>query len=360
MRIIVVLALFISLPSYAHLLGDCCGGGPGDAKVRSRFVAEEVSPDGELTARELSELVRDAHEVFEHHDQGLDTRYMTWWDWGLDILKRWPEKFDPENIRNLMLNGYRWFSAHRQSPEMANASANVAAMLVTSHALEIGGGLAMASIGVHQESHVVQAVLTTMGVAITVPGLDPLCIVLVGSYFKWPKTMNRWLTVPRLFVISATHAGLSVAGAPVPVWYLQAKAAEWAKRMFVHRLRTRGDGIKVRELSEEQAMFRVFDGAGEHVDLEFQLDDVIGVNLKALEFSSTRIHGQKLRENLAPFGTSIRDLVFDVIYGYPTSTYYIESNKENQTEGRYVRLKKGAFPFHAFRQAECESLLGDM
>jgi hypothetical protein len=361
MKSIIVLAFFVSMPSFAHRLGGCCDTPPEAGGARPRFVAEEVGTGGEMTASELTGLLMEAHDVFEHHGHEVDTSQATRLDRVMNFLKDWAEKFDPENAYNTLLNNYRWYSSNRKRPEIENAAANIVAMFLTSHSIETIGGLSLSAFGAEQDSDILKIVLTTVGVTITIPFFgDPLCWTLVAAYSKWPRTLNRWMTVPRLFVVHGSSAALGALGTSVPEGYFQMKAAELAKQLFIRRLKARHKGIYIRDLRETHALFRIFDGAGEHVDLGFEWTRGMGMNLKTLEFSSTRLYGEDLRRNLAPFGVSIRDLVLDLIYNYKTSAPYVESNvRDEEMDRRYIRVKQGAFPFHAFQQAECETLLED-
>lgn len=359
MKTILVLALFVSQPSFAHIWGDCCQESPEKPKGQVEFIATEVDADGGLSGDTIQNLFKEAHDL-EHNGPKIYWRYLNWWNRGIYLISELAKKFDPEEIRNLILNKRRWFFAHRQDPEMANASANIVAMLLTSHAIETVGGLTAASLGSQADSEIVKGTISTLGIAITLPGLDPLCYLLGFAYLRFPKKMNQLLTWPRLFVLSARAAAMSVAGAPVPIWYLNARADEFVRRQFIQSIKSKlGEGrVEVHELSDQQAYFRVFDGRDEYVDLEFQYDSVAGMSLRSLELSSRQLNSEQLLKNLSPFGGNIRHLVNDLIYQYPTSASFIETNSlDEETDRRFVRVKRGAFPFHAMTEAECEVLM---
>lgn len=337
MRVIFVLALFISVPAYAHKIGGCRHD---HQKGSSRFCAEEVVPEGEVSSQQLLRLMDEAHHAIE--TEGSSSSF----------FGAWGEKF---SFKDIALNAYRWYSAHKQRPEVANASANIVVMLLTSHAMETVGGVGLASFGMGQHSHLAQFVLTTIGVSVTVPGLDPLCIILVGAYSKWPKAMNRWLTIPRMFVIHGARAALGVAG--IPEGYLPAAYADFAKQRFLEQMKKEGHSVVAESVSVDHAVFKIFGTNESGIELEFAAEPKIGMSLVEIRMSGQPQESPELVRGLKLFGTNIRELVLDLINGRSQSAAYVESTSFSNLYDRSVKIMPGAFPFHSFSEGDCESLL---
>lgn len=343
MRAIIVLALFISAPCFAHRLGHSHGPGCGhDHQSQGRFCVEEVT-EGEVSSRELVELLDDAHHALEgHEEQG-------------SFFKRWREKF---RFKPVLLGAYRWYLSRQGRPEIANASANIAAMLLTSHTIETIGGLSLASLGLSQESELSQVVLTTIGVSVTVPGLDPLCLILVGAYSKWPQQMNRWLTVPRLFVVHGAKAALNLA--QVPEGVVAAYLALWGKDRFLRALHEEGGPLRLTKLSDEQISIRIFgDDRDNHIDLDFVNHGQVGMSLEEVRLGPGIIYLTKpqLAQALDPLGINISEILKDLVFERKGSEAYIRDITEMPDGERRVLMLPGAFPFYSLQREDCEGLL---
>lgn len=337
MRVIFVLALFLSVPAYAHKLGGC---GHDHKKGTSRFCAEEVVPEGEVSSQQLLQLMDDAHHAIE--TEGTASSF----------LGAWGEKF---SFKEVALNAYRWYSAHKQQPEVANASANIVVMLLTSHAMETVGGVGLASFGMGQHSHLAQVILTTIGVSVTVPGLDPLCIILVGAYSKWPKAMNRWLTIPRMFVVHGTRAALGLVG--IPEGYLPAAYADFAKQRFLEQMKKDGHSVVADSVTTDHAVFQILGSHENAIELEFASQAKTGMSLVEVRMKGMQQESAELLRGLKLFGPNIRELVLDLVNGQNHSAAYIKSTSFSNLYDRSVKIVPGAFPFHSFSEGDCESLL---
>lgn len=311
---------------------------------------EEISADG-LSAEQYRKLLDEAHHTLEDES-------------ATGFSQRWLEKF---NFKKILMNAYRWRELHKNRPEVANAAANIVTMLVTSHTVETIGGLTMASAGVGNGfDDPISWLMTTVGVTITIPGLDPLCIVLVGAYGKWPKVMDRWLTYPRLFIVKGTQAAGTLVG--LSGKKVAKMAAEKWKARFLQQLSAAGASVNLRMKSGQRAEFTVL-GAheGQSIVLEMKQEPNGAYALDSVHFSpeARAINRVYLKSLLKPFGANIRSLLIEIGQRWSEGTLselshlpYIESVEQNG-EGLEIKVKPAAFPFHSLESKDftCQELL---
>lgn len=344
--------LIISAPASGHQHHHCHGdhGHCGHVHHHEPLRADEIPLDG-LTEKQYRQLLDEAHHAIEEHAQGR-------------FIQRWRNNF---RFKRNILNAYRWYSSHRGVPYAENAAANLAAMFVTSHALETVGGLALASSGVAAGfDGPAEWLMTTVGVTVTIPGLDPMCLLLVGAYGKWPARMDRMLTVPRLFVVKGARAVQSLAG--LPEGFFGRLYGERSKRLFLERFHAQPETMRVRAVMARDFEFHVF---GTQVNQEITLRMRRGPDgrqaLTSLSFSEgvPAMVGSHMSRLLKPFGRNIRELGLEMDRFIGAGKFeamdklpYVE--RVDRLPWRYtVYLKDNAFPFHSLDESDfdCESLL---
>jgi hypothetical protein len=309
----------------------------------------EIPVDG-MSVEQYRKLLDEAHHSIETESTGGG------------FLKRWRDKFQ---FKQSILNAYRWYSMHKGVPYVDNAAANIAAMLLTSHSIETVGGLAMAGAGVGAGlDGITDWALTAVGITITVPGLDPLCLVLVGAYNKWPAKMDRLLTVPRLFMVNTSKETLSLAG--IPDGYFQGLLAEKLKNKFLSALAAKDASIKLTSSTLNSLEFTVFGArGGQTVTLKVKTQTNGSQSVESVHFSegASAIPKEYLKQLFAPFGFNIRNFVMEVDQALSEGKLqdmehlpYVE--RVNEAE-RIVTAKSGALPFFRIKHSElpCEALL---
>lgn len=301
-----------------------------------------ISSDG------LRALMDEAHHSIELEERG-------------SFLNQYVDKF---RFKKISLNAFRWYAQHRHQPEVANAAANIALMLLASHSLETVGGLSLAAYAAaHDWGWLGKTAMMTIGVTVTVPGLDPLCLLLVGAYGKWPAKMNQLLSKPRIFIVQSFTKAQNLAG--VQEGWFSANVADWRKARFLSRLE-RWPGTVQTETVDGHRVFHIENRLGERtLSLEFHGHDDEALALESVTVSS---HGFDpgdwvLSGALKIFGANIYDAVLDIAATADAHALehlgYVRSSAEIGTGVRRVRLNSDAFPFLKLsdRDFGCEALL---
>jgi hypothetical protein len=317
---------------------------------------EEIPTTG-LSDADYRELLEEAHEALEgeHHQHAgccSDSTVHTHSE-----PNRWSEFKDKFRFKKILINAYRWYWSHQDRPEVANASANIVAMLLASHFTEVvGGNVMVASSASSGFSSWTDWGLATFGVIIQAPGFDPLCLVLIGSYGKWPKTFDRWLTRPRIFAVKLLGASQAFVG--IPEGYLAGVLSEYRDKMFQNRFK----GVAI-----GTSTFRILGGDGQRtVDLKMRPGFGGMLELESVEFGSqaqamNRIY---LSETARAFGANIQALVLEIQDRLEdrkllelSEQPYIAGLKQSEGDSLTVQVKAGAFPFLSRAVLNCERQL---
>jgi hypothetical protein len=212
-------------------------------------------------------------------------------------------------------------------------------MLAGSHGLEMLAGLGLAANGIAGSGGVEGLIYTTIGITITIPGLDPLCLLLVGAYRRWPETMDRALTRPRIFVVEKARLLREFAGVP------QDWVARLARRRFLSALRRADHSLSARRLEDSWQFF-----VGETLSLKFRPVDDGRFGLEEVIFHERSLPPAELR----PLGMNIRTMLRDLAEG--KSSPYIRSI-ENVRSGLKYQLDAKAFPLVDLDHPDCVALL---
>ena len=140
-------------------------------------------------AEQLKQMLEEAHESIEGEEEG-------------SFLTKWINQF---NYKRMVLSAYRWYEVKRSDPKTADAALNLVMMLAASHTLETIGGTSLAGAGLAPDtSWWARILFTVVGVGITLPGLDPLCLGLMALYFRYPQTVDATLQAPRVVIFKST------------------------------------------------------------------------------------------------------------------------------------------------------------
>ena len=293
--------LLISPPALAHKINRHKHHGHDHAHHHGEghdhgLKLEEI-PLEEREAEELRQLLEDAHHSIEDEHGGT-------------LLQRYRGKF---NLKRTVLDAYRWYAMHQGEPHVANAAANVATLLVASHGLESLLGAGLVSLGATGDlDDLVRMGAAAVGITITIPGLDPICLVAVGSYRLWPRTMNRLLSKPRLFIVKSSEFAHRLAG--LPDGWFSFLFTDHRRARLLRSLSAQSRHLQVTPL-EDGAEFRILDlnGPGEAV-LRATRDPESGLlGLRSVRFSDPPIAKAALNRGLKPFGINIRSAVLDLM-----------------------------------------------
>ncbi len=338
-----VFVAFGTCPSLAashhhHHHNNDCGQG------NSRFVCEEISVDG-ITAQRYVQLLEQAHESIEVESDG-------------NFVQRWRDKF---RIRQMMLNAYRWYSMHKGRPEVANAAANVTSLLLVSHTIETIGGFALAGMGAEQGG-LAGLTLSALGVSISVPGVEPICYLVVAAYAKWPLTIDRWLTYPRIVVVRGLQKAANVAG--FSEVELKEAIDSYLKERFLKQLKARSNSYDLR-IRGGSAEFTLF---GPELDEEIELrmlpqeDGTQGLASVHFSEAAMALTPAQVKKLLKPFGMNVRSMVVEIAEHAARGTLdelkgrsYV--NDVRASGGVAVELQPGAFPFYSMDESDCEGSL---
>lgn len=126
----------------------------------------------------------------------------------LSSSEEWKEKFDFKKVLASALREYAEGTSH---PYLKTHAMNILAMLLMSHTIETVGGGLLSAVSLSSDSWVVQAVGPMVGLAITVPGADPLCMFLLLAYKKSTKFRAGIGTV-RVVITRGASALVSAVG----------------------------------------------------------------------------------------------------------------------------------------------------
>lgn len=306
--------------------------------------SDDVTEVTGLSTQEYRELIEDAHEAFEgdaHHS-------------GSNWVTEFKEKF---KFKKMILNAYRWYWSHQDRPEVANAAGNIVAMLLASHFTEVVGGNMMVASGTAQGlASWTDWGLTAVGVVIQAPGFDPLCLILIGGYGKWPKAFDRVLTKPRIFITKLAGAGREYFGIP------EGWLGHVMSRHFDQRFQARFRGVKLAPMA-----FRIQGADGlRTVDLKMRLALNGNLELESLEFGpgAKAMNRTYLKQMVRPFGANIKALVMEIDshlsndeVDHLTDQPYVESVERLSSGAHVITVKAGAFPFLSPAVADCEQHL---
>jgi hypothetical protein len=131
-------------------------------------------------------------------------------------LKAWIQSF---NLKKSFVGAYEFYRKNKDNPQMQEHLKNLVFIFPVSHAIEMTAGPLLTSYGVGQGwSPLVLGTVGVVGAIISVPGFDPLCILIYTAYPL--KPVRRTITYTR----EKTFAVVSFAGKYSGLNYLLGKA----------------------------------------------------------------------------------------------------------------------------------------
>ncbi|MBY0315803.1 MAG: hypothetical protein K2Q26_09805 [Bdellovibrionales bacterium] len=121
--------------------------------------------------RMAAEMIEKTHEIIEGDESG-------------SFLRNWRENF---RFQQKAIDGYRWVSMHRGTPYETLVTDGVFLFGLT-HVTEMLSGPIAMSVSISQGwPEWITAIFGGVGTIISVPGLDPLCIITFAIYSKSPR-----------------------------------------------------------------------------------------------------------------------------------------------------------------------------
>lgn len=148
----------------------------------------------------VARLLDEAHDSLHSHGGGKTTFRSYVWDW----LKT----FD---LKGFAHGTHRFLNVKLQNPEYRDHALNLAMLLPMSHLTEMTAGpVAVYTANSMELSTGIQVAIGAVGTAITLPGLDPLCLIFLSSYKLEP--VQKGLTQSRLAIYKVSKAAAQTFG----------------------------------------------------------------------------------------------------------------------------------------------------
>ncbi len=268
------------------------------------------------TSQELKLLLHEAHENMEGEESG-------------SFVSRWMNQF---NYKRLFLNAYRWYELKRSDPKSRDHALNLVLMFAMSHTLETIGGLALASHGLQPDTNpLLGAIFGILGVGITIPGLDPLCLGLMALYWRAPVAMDAALTVPRVVIFKSTGflaRTLGISAVMRWMWENQ-EAKAWLVDKIDHA--PAGTYVFEQTVDSYDYSFPSVDGASSlKLSLIEKGEGTLALN--RLHLSDLNLNSKILPAWLPLFGSNIKDAVQETVSLLKTGKEE-ELRKKNYIQG---------------------------
>lgn len=284
------LILFLASPSLtrAHKLG--CGSGhhhdhhcDHDAEVR-------LSPEQPLSQEELKRVIHGSHEVLEG-------------DHSASFLKRWVGAFD---FKNKFIDSYRWGSAKAKDPRFKNVVTDSLLLFGFSHLLEMSTGPVLLTVGAGNEwPDWLMVTIGAGGAAISIPGFDPMCILIFGAYAKSEKFRGAVGTV-RAALVKPLNKAWSFLGMSETLTALL-RSREVSQLQGFTKMENNGDG--------QSTFYFSYPLENPIVDLEIK-NDVSGIFIHSVTIhknSLVNLNMSALKEWLKPLNWNAKNLIGKVI-----------------------------------------------
>lgn len=339
-----ILILFVfsfSVPSYAHKINFGLGGHNHSDDCTHGCVAEIESTSGkELSEKEFLALVDAGHHAMEGDETGSK-------------FKRWLKGFD---FKNLIVDNYRWVAMNMKNPRTKDYAIDIFGLWLVSHGIETASGPLTVAYGMTHDWHpLLIGAAATVGGIISIPTLDPVCIVLIGSYVKF-KAFRKGVGAVRAFVLWPLTKSWSVLG-----------ASEILKDFFkANPSAEKLDGLyRMEKDAQGVSTFFFKNKADNTIELEVKKDKV-GTYLSAVTIQKTALDESTsakklLKEWLSPLGWNARNLIYKVFQLSAEkkdlhenfSKSYVKSVRESNSLGR-IELQPYAI---SIQESNCEQFL---
>lgn len=204
------------------------------------FAQRDTDSSEKAEVSAVTKLLNEAHDSL--HTHGEKTTFRSYiWDW----LKT----FD---LKGFAHGTHRFLNVKLQNPEYRDHALNLAMLLPMSHLTEMAAGpVAVYAAHSMDLSTGIQVAIGMAGGLITLPGLDPLCLLFLSSYKLEP--VQKGLTQSRLAIYKVGQAAVRTFGLNriTESLFLKQSALE---RMFVSL--QSGTPLKFETLSEDEILER--------------------------------------------------------------------------------------------------------
>ena len=278
------------IPNFAnaHKLG--CGHGHQHGHQCDHEAEVRLSPEQPLSQEELERVINGSHEVLEG-------------DHSASFLKRWAGAFD---FKNKFIDSYRWGSAKAKDPRFKNVVTDSLLLFGLSHLIEMSTGPVMLTIGAGNDwPNWLMVAIGAGGATISVPGLDPMCILIFGAYAKSDKFRAAVGTV-RAAIMKPVNKAWSFLG-----------MSEVLKKLLSSREISQLQGFSKVEANGEAKNTFYFSYPLEKPIVELEIgSDEEGFFVQAVTIhknSLVNLNKSELKSWMAPLNWNARNLVAKVI-----------------------------------------------
>lgn len=178
---------------------------------------------------DIHKITEEFHELLEggeHHHYSLQESLKK-----LATRRGFVEWVRSFNLKKTALNAYRVYQVKSANPKIRDHVANLAFVFPLSHAIEMSSGplLSALSAGAGWPDAVTGA-FGVMGAIISVPGLDPVCLLIYATY-PASRSLQNSLTFIRVKTVSMLHFAGTVTGVK-KIWQ---PIRDWAQKRWSER-----------------------------------------------------------------------------------------------------------------------------
>lgn len=165
----------------------------------SAFAHSEQDPTQKTESNAVARLLNEAHDSLHSHGEKTTFRSYVW---------DWVKTFD---LKGFAHGTHRFLNVKLQNPEYRDHALNLAMLLPMSHLTEMTAGpVAVYTAHSMELSTGLQVAIGAAGGLITLPGLDPLCLLFLSSYKLEP--VQKGLTQIRLAIYKVSKAAAQTFG----------------------------------------------------------------------------------------------------------------------------------------------------
>jgi|GEM_PF-6006711 len=367
-------AFFISAVSHAH--DDHDHGGAhhhhnGEKCCSSDASSQNTNKDPE--AKLLEDALETFHEAVEgDHTHSSGVKALVRSVFKRSTIKKWVQGF---NFKEIGINSYRAYKIKSHIPGAREHALNLVFMIPMSHMLEVlSGPIASAVASEFGASPTTVYGLGTLGAILSIPGIDPLCILVFSTYpLKQVQSAVTFLRKGTFNIVkfAGSFLGLTTAWKYLsktenPFTYLE---EAFSRANNVQESKFQWALSNVSENDQEKRI-RVSIKTENQIVIEMQFNEQDGSYLEKVSFGAAAFDALKssdLSAALKPFHWNIRDAVKKAFNDrkksggnrfYVQETSNVDSIQEVVFKPHAVPLpKKITFPWLSRIRSYCEMLL---
>lgn len=375
-KVVFFAALFISTISHAHDDHDHDHGKSHHHHKSEKCCSSDTSSQNTNTDPE-AKLVEDALETFHEAVEGDHTHSSNVKELARSVFKRstmkkWVQGF---NFKEIGINSYRAYKIKSHIPGAREHALNLVFMIPMSHMLEVlSGPIASAVASEFGASPSTVYGLGTLGAILSIPGIDPLCILIFSTYpLKPMQSAVTFFRKGTFNIVKFTGSFLGLTAA----WKFLSKTEDpftYLENTFsrVNNLQESKFQWDLSNVSEEnqEKRFRVSIKTENQTVIEMHFNEQDGIYLEKVTFGATAfdvLKSSDLSAALKPFNWNIRDAVKKAFneHGkngearfYVQETSNVDGFQEVVFKPHAVPMpKKITFPWLSRIQNYCERLL---